>query len=154
MLTLTIRPAYRKYDIEASVLRAAEYSLQAEQKPGEVSILITGDKEIHSYNLEYRQKDSPTDVLSFENGEVNPESGNMYWGDLIISYQTAARQAKAEGHSVADELSLLAVHGLLHLLGYDHQDNRSRKKMWARQAAILADMGIQMEAFPNLEELA
>lgn len=154
MITLTIKPAYRKHNLDAVLLQAANHCMEYEKKPGEIGILITGDKEIHSYNQEYRGVDSSTDVLSFENGEINPETGNIYWGDIIISCQTALRQSKDEGHSLTDEISLLVVHGMLHLFGYDHQDIKSRKTMWTHQAAILAAMGISMDGFPNLEKLA
>lgn len=154
MITLTIKPAYRKHNIEAVIHQAVIQCLEYENKPGDLGILITGDTEIHSYNQQYRCVDSPTDVLSFANGEINPETGNIYWGDIIISCQTALRQSKDEGHSLSDEISLLVVHGTLHLLGYDHQDIKSRKTMWAHQAAILTKMGILMDNFPNLEKLS
>jgi len=153
MITITIKRAYRRHNLDAVILKAANSCLEYESKSGEVGILVTDDKEIQAYNLEYRGVDSPTDVLSFEIGEINPDTGNMYWGDIILSCQTALFQSKEEGHSLSDEISLLVVHGMLHLFGYDHQDINSRKTMWTHQSDILTKMGITMDTFPNLEKL-
>ncbi len=153
MISITIKPAYRKHNLDEVILHSATICLENEGKPGDVGILVTGDKEIRSYNLNYRGIDAPTDVLSFENGEVNPETGNIYWGDIIISCQTALRQSDEENHALTEEISLLVVHGILHLLGYDHQDNEGRETMWTRQADILSSMGISIDSFPNLEKL-
>ena len=84
-------------------------------QPVTLSLLITDDETIHSLNKQYRQQDKPTDVLSFPSDEAG------YLGDVVISSGVAVRQAHAAGHSVAVELRVLALHGLLHLLGYDHE---------------------------------
>jgi len=125
--------------------QAIEATLQAEgQVSGEVTVVITGDAEIQALNRDYGEEDAPTDVLSFaaREGEpfVLPEEANAYLGDVIISYPTAAMQAAQQGHAVQDELRLLAVHGCLHLLGYDHAEDAEQARMWARQQAILAQL--------------
>ncbi len=85
----------------------------------EVSVMITGDREIRELNRYYRGKDNPTDVLSFPMGD---EVGGTYMlGDIVISYDTAIRQAEEAGISLHDEFTRLLVHGLVHLLGYDHE---------------------------------
>ncbi len=80
-------------------------------------------------------------MLSFPSDEVDPELEAPYLGDIIISVQLAARQAEAEGHSFEDEMCLLAVHGVLHLLGYDHDDRDGKERMWTAQAEILTGLG-------------
>ncbi|MGH9203450.1 MAG: rRNA maturation RNase YbeY, partial [Vicinamibacterales bacterium] len=88
---------------------------------GSVGIAIVTDRRMQRLNLQFRQKNAVTDVLSFPNfAEAGlPPAG--FWGDIAIAAGVAARQARAEGHSLAVQLRVLALHGLLHLLGYDHE---------------------------------
>lgn len=115
----------------------------------EVSLMFTDDETIHEMNLEYRGIDRPTDVLSFalEEGEEEiyggPEENLL--GDIIISVETAVRQAEEYGHSVEREMAFLALHGMLHLLGYDHMEEEERQEMRAQEEAILASLGITRE---------
>lgn len=116
----------------------------------EVSLMFTDDETIHEMNREYRGIDRPTDVLSFalEEGEEEeiyggPEENLL--GDIIISVETATRQAEEYGHSVEREMAFLALHGMLHLLGYDHMEEEERKEMRAQEEAILASLGITRE---------
>lgn len=95
-------------------LRACE---DAGASPGSFTVRLTGDPEIAALNASYRGREGATDVLSFE-GEQTPEGRHL--GDVVISVPTAARQGQAEGHGLACELRVLALHGLLHCLGYDH----------------------------------
>ena len=104
---------------------------------------------LRQLNLEYRGIDAPTDVLSFSAQEDLDEPGaafvtapeaEAYLGDIIISFPMAASQAETAGHSVANELCLLAVHGVLHLLGYDHATAEEEAAMWAVQDAVLAGL--------------
>jgi probable rRNA maturation factor len=111
----------------------------------ELSLRLTGDREIKILNEQYRQKDRPTDVLAFAALETKiplPTDGDylsepLYLGDIVISLDTAARQARAEAHSPLGELAWLAAHGLLHLLGWDHPDEQSLEKMLAEQTKLL-----------------
>ncbi|MEW6661584.1 MAG: rRNA maturation RNase YbeY [Bacillota bacterium] len=126
------------------VLRLARVSLEAE-----VSLVLVDDQEIQRLNLEYRGVDAPTDVLSFamqETGEEEPEilgvEPGLLLGDVIISLETAARQAEEYGHSLEREIGFLAVHGILHLLGYDHQDPEETKVMRQAEETVLADLGL------------
>ena len=105
----------------------------------EVGVLVTDDDGIRKLSREYRGIDAPTDVLAFAmrdgvDADLNPEM----LGDVVISTETAQRQADERGHAVEDEMGLLAVHATLHLLGYDHDDDSAGDLMEARQTAILA----------------
>jgi probable rRNA maturation factor len=115
----------------------------------EVTLVITGDKQIQELNLEYLGIDAPTDVLSFPSDEIDPDSGFRYIGDIILSYPRAAEQANASGHVVTAELELLIVHAILHLLGYDHADPVGKAKMWSSQASILTQLGTPIKIFPE-----
>jgi probable rRNA maturation factor len=103
----------------------------------ETTLVLTGDAQIRQLNRDFLGIDSPTDVLAFPGGETDPDSGSLYLGDVVISYQRAKIQAAAAQHSIGDELRLLVVHGLLHLLGYDHADEESKTAMWDLQNVIL-----------------
>lgn len=122
--------------------------------PCEVDVLVTSDEEIHALNRETRQIDKATDVLSFpafdlRPGELpgpedaDPGTGLVPLGDMMISMEHAAAQAKEYGHSNRRELAYLVVHSVLHLLGYDHMDEGPEKaQMREREEAILAELGI------------
>jgi probable rRNA maturation factor len=91
---------------------------------GTLTLVVTSDRRIRALNRAWRGLDKATDVLSFPAGDGPGPARHL--GDLVISRQTAARQARAEGHSLATELRVLALHGLLHLLGYDHERDSGR----------------------------
>ncbi len=116
----------------------------------ELSLRLTDDNEIQALNAQYRQKKQPTDVLAFAALEVNcpaPTEGMtafepLYWGDIIISVETARRQAQQNDHSLTVELAWLAAHGLLHLLGWDHPDEDSLQAMLSQQETLLNLVGL------------
>ncbi len=122
--------------------------------PCEVDVLLTGDDGIHAINREMRQVDRPTDVLSFPEFDLTPGelpgpedadlgTGLVPLGDMVISMERVAAQAREYGHSNRRELSYLVVHSVLHLLGYDHLDEGPQKaQMRAREEAILGELGI------------
>ena len=124
--------------------------------PCEVDVLFTDDEGIHAINKEQRDVDRPTDVLSFpmfnltpgtpptlDDVEVDPGTGLVPLGDMVISMEHVAAQAKEYGHPKRRELAYLVVHSVLHLLGYDHLDEGPQKRqMRAREEAILAELGI------------
>ncbi len=119
----------------------------------ELSLRLTGDEEMQSLNLQYRQQNKPTDVLAFAALEVDiPQleklqvSIPVYLGDLVISVDTANRQAKQQGHPLKTELAWLAAHGFLHLLGWDHPDEDSLQQMLNKQVDLLQGVGITIEA--------
>ena len=104
----------------------------------EVSVLLTNDSAIQSLNRQYRNIDTPTDVLAFAMREDGDESMNSHLlGDVIISVPTAQRQAHAHNHSLDVEVANLTVHGVLHLLGYDHQISADATIMFEKQEAVL-----------------
>jgi probable rRNA maturation factor len=106
---------------------------------GELTVALVTDARIRALNRKYRRKDKTTDVLSFPTSPAGPETGR-YIGDIVIASGAARRQAKAAGHSVQTELRVLALHGLLHLLGYDHHHRRDNGRM-ARLEARLRRVG-------------
>jgi probable rRNA maturation factor len=114
----------------------------------QVSVLFTGDDFIASLNKRYRDEDGSTDVLAFpmsdDEDDIEPEESPMPYmlGDIVISLDTAARQAESQGRPLRQELALLLVHGTLHLLGYDHDDPQEEAIMWAKQDAILKVLNI------------
>ncbi len=107
-----------------------------------LTVLLTDDEYVRQLNRQYRGEDAATDVLSFPAGEAMPGGDAAYLGDIAIAVPTAERQAAAKGHTPLAELQLLAIHGALHLLGYDHLDAAQKAAMWAAQAAILAKLGL------------
>lgn len=116
----------------------------------EVSVTFVSNEKIQEINREYRDKDQPTDVISFameELGEGEMELSGLdmprVLGDIIISVQRAEEQAAEYGHSFHRELGFLAVHGFLHLLGYDHMTEAEEKIMFARQKDILDEYGLE-----------
>ena len=111
----------------------------------ELSLVLTNDAKIQQLNSTYRHQERSTDVLAFAALET-PLPGSediyqqmpLYLGDIVISVETAVRQANEQGHAVKQELTWLATHGLLHLLGWDHPDAVSLEAMLAKQTALLA----------------
>lgn len=121
--------------------QAAEQTLAYAAASGDLSLVLTGDEQIQALNRQFLDTDAPTDVLAFPAGEVDPDSGALYLGDVILSYPRLTAQAEAAGHSPLDEALLLVVHGVLHLLGHDHAEPEEKAAMWAAQAAVLQQIG-------------
>ena len=120
----------------------------------EISLRLTTDADIHELNAQYRQVDRPTDVLAFATlDDPLPGLAEMrsqmpvYLGDIVISVETAQRQATS--HSLKDELAILATHGLLHLLGWDHPDDDTLWDMLNQQQVLLATVGITAALLPD-----
>ena len=117
--------------------------------PVEVSLVITDAKKVRQLNKEYRSKDESTDVLAFammdskdeEKSFVTPPDGVLHLGEVVISYPQAVRQARELGHSVEQEMACLIVHGILHLLGYDHELPDEEEKMRAKEREVMAKIG-------------
>lgn len=135
--------------VSASRLQLAiETVLAQEHAAGDVTLLIADDPTIADLNRRFLGQDGPTDVLSFpaqEDGPsafVLPPELDPYLGDIIIALPYTQRQAQELGRDLGDEMDLLAVHGALHLLGYDHAEPGDEAAMWARQEAILRDLRI------------
>ncbi len=131
----------------AALEQAARTVLRQQEVPPEsdLSLILTDDEQLHHLNRQFRQVDAPTDVLSFPAHEIDPESGRLYLGDVIISVPRAQAQAQQGGHAVQDELLLLVVHGVLHLLGHDHAAAEEKDRMWAAQRAALQALGCPLD---------
>lgn len=110
--------------------------------PYALSLVVTSSKQIQELNKTYRQQDKPTDVLSFSSEEIDPETNSRYWGDVMIAFPIAEKQAIEADHSVMEEILLLTVHGCLHLLGHDHYDDSDKTRMWQAQNEILDSLGV------------
>ena len=141
----------------ALVKKAAAAALRAEgvDEPCEIGVTLTNDEGIHAINLEMRGVDRPTDVLSFPEFELtpgelpgaedaDPGTGYVPLGDMVISLERVKAQAKEYGHANRRELAYLAVHSVLHLLGYDHLDEGPMKaQMREREEAIMSVLGLE-----------
>ena len=129
---------------EHLLVGAANVALEHESQSldSELSIILTNDTRLHELNLNYLGVDSPTDVLSFPASETDPETGARYIGDILISIPRAQAQASAADHPLEAEVQLLVVHGVLHLLGYDHGEAQDKARMWKAQAEILERLGL------------
>jgi len=113
--------------------------------PIEVSIVLSDDDFIRSLNREFRGRDEPTDVLSFSNEEPNlPDRDErpVLLGDVVVAFQTASRDASADGLGLAGHLSHLVVHGMLHLFGFDHEIETDAARMERQEMAVLATLGV------------
>ncbi|MCY9513539.1 rRNA maturation RNase YbeY [Paenibacillus apiarius] len=150
------------YPIATSLIELLERILQEAAQmedvtEGEVALTFVDDEQIHELNREYRGIDRPTDVLSFALHESTDEELDILYevedegelesmsdllGDIIISTERARAQADDYGHSLEREIGFLFVHGFLHLLGYDHQDEASERVMMDKQEAVLARIGL------------
>lgn len=122
--------------VAVEVLRQEEVAEETE-----LSLIVTDDEAVRKLNRRFRGVDAPTDVLAFgaevEEQFVSAPESPPYLGDVVISYQRALAQAAELGHAVAEELALLVVHGVLHLLDYDHREEAAAQKMREREERIL-----------------
>ena len=127
----------------APFVQAAEQALLALGLSNvELSILLCDDAFIHPLNRDYRGKDKPTDVLSFAMREEGDPQDPVL-GDVIISIERAKEQSEERGHSIGVELALLLVHGILHLLGYDHEEDDEAEEMEAKEKEILSKLDVE-----------
>ena len=152
MAKIHVRAGAWRQQIDVRRLReAAAKTLAHENVQGnpELTIAITDDEAIRTLNRNHRGVDAPTDVLSFVETEtvapfVAAPGEPIYLGDVVISFPRAEAQAQAGRHPVASELTLLVIHGVLHLVGHDHAKARAKRTMWTAQADILHELGVQI----------
>lgn len=146
------------YPVSAEWLEHAAVRALAEEGAeygSTLTLVITDDETVADLNARFRGVEAPTDVLSFP--ADNPPlpavmtGEGTYLGDLVIAYPYAQQQAESEGHRPADSFALLVVHGVLHLLGYDHDTQEARRLMWAKQERVLRALGISPSIVPGLE---
>lgn len=133
--------------------RAAQETIKQSGAPpeAELSIVITSDRHLQALNRQHLGIDAPTDVLSFPAEETDPDTGETYLGDILVSLPRAQAQAESGGHALQDELQLLVVHGVLHLLGHDHAAEEEQRRMWQAQDTVLEAIGCQIRA-PGQEQ--
>lgn len=155
MIHIQIADAYREHVLEEPLRRAAQACLDdAGNTDSELTLVISDDETVHTLNRTYRGVDAPTDVLAF--GGTAPDfvmapDSTAYLGDVVISYPRAVEQAIGR-HTPAEELMLLVVHGVLHLLGYDHMTPQDKEVMWAKQSTILDRLGLAHVQPNEMEE--
>lgn len=140
--------------LQQLLIRCIQEAAAREEVDGEVVVTLVNNERIHQLNRDYRGVDRPTDVLSFAMNEAGEDEMDIYidesefddypnmLGDIIISLPKAQEQAEEYGHSLERELGFLAVHGFLHLLGYDHGTEEEEKEMFSRQDEVLAKIGL------------
>lgn len=149
-IEIRVKAKFSSRVVRARVARLARKTLRAENARAALTIYITDDAEMRALNRAFHATDAPTDVLAFParaargrrretsfDRHTSPLAPRNYLGDIIISYDRARTQAREVGWRIADEVDLLAVHGILHLLGYDDITPRQRARMWKRQEEIL-----------------
>jgi probable rRNA maturation factor len=150
-INIDIKPPYRNRLAKKWLRQVVDtvLSTQKVNRPVELSLIITGDEEVHRLNRDYRGIDVTTDVISFALSEnvadtefVTPPDRISRLGEVIISYPQAIRQARENKQTIKAELAWLVVHGLLHLLGYDHQDDESEAVMRKREDKILKEIDL------------
>ena len=132
----------KKYTVAARMGSLA--ALTHEGAEGDICIELTDDETIHAYNRDFRGVDRPTDVLSFPVSEGEELIGvpDGHLGDIMISVKTAERQALELGHSAEREIAFLAIHGTLHVLGYDHMQPSDEEIMTAKQREIISKLSL------------
>ena len=123
-------------DAETVAARAAEAALGTVS--GDVVVLLSDDAAVRALNARFRDKDRPTNVLSFP----APENAFPHLGDIVLAHGVCAEEARTQGKTLADHLSHLVVHGVLHLLGRDHEDDAEAEEMEAEEREILAQIGV------------
>ncbi|WP_292021640.1 MULTISPECIES: rRNA maturation RNase YbeY [unclassified Brevundimonas] len=123
-------------EAETVVSRAAQAALGTVE--GDVVVLLTDDEAVRDLNARFRDKDKATNVLSFP----APQSAAPHLGDVVLAYGVCAAEAEAQGKTLSDHLSHLVVHGVLHLLGRDHEDDAEAEEMEAEEREILAGIGV------------
>jgi probable rRNA maturation factor len=133
---------------EAAIAESAFPQLADSERPVEISVTLTGDEQVRALNAEWRGKDKPTNVLSFPMADerdltrANVDGPELLLGDIILAHGVCEAEAAEKGVSVEQHATHLLVHGTLHLLGYDHHEDREAADMEAREVRALARLGI------------
>ncbi len=163
-MIINLENAQDKIVLENSVLKRLQEGLNSVARlndlseEAEVDVTIVDDEEIHTLNREYRGMDKPTDVLSFALDEDMDDSDEPelvggpeehLFGDIIISAETALRQAEEYGHGLEREMTYLAVHGMFHLLGYDHMTEEEKMVMRVKEEEALRAINLSEEYFDH-----
>jgi probable rRNA maturation factor len=138
-----IESSFHPQPVKVDLIEGAALAVLAHQSTdGDITIVLTDDAQLHQLNRDFLGVDAVTDVLSFPAAETDPETCKPYLGDVLVSVPCARGQAQSAGHPLEAELQLLVVHGVLHLLGYDHAEHEDKVLMWAAQSQILETIGL------------
>lgn len=152
MISVNVAPEFKDLVCTSSIKKAGQAALifkSDTQQTVDLTIAIVDDKTIQELNNKYRSQDTTTDVLSFALSEPVPENDNIYLGDIVISYESAQDHANSSHHTAEEELQLLVIHGILHLLGYDHETNEDKQAMWRVKAEIIISLGLSHNLLPD-----
>ena len=123
--------------------------LNIDQNNTDLTIVLGDDGLLTELNSRFRGIDTPTDVLSFPADEIDPETGHKYIGDVIVSLERVNEQSVSAGHPIESELKLLIIHGILHLLGHDHQNEDDKNEMWRLQNMLLLAHNVNLKKHPD-----
>ena len=131
---------FRKWRLKSFCRRIIQ-SAWKEKESAEVSLVLADDDFVHVLNRDYRGKDCPTNVLSFENADKPPKGQTWLAGDIVVAYQTVAREAAAQGKTFEAHLAHLLIHGTLHLQGYDHLTEKQARVMETTETELMHSLG-------------
>jgi probable rRNA maturation factor len=127
-------------EVEAVVERAARAALGKVE--GGLVVLLTDDEAVQVLNRQFRDKDKPTNVLSFPGGDMPMPGAPVHLGDIVLAYGVCRDEAEAQGKTLANHLTHLVIHGVLHVLGRDHEDDDEAEAMEAEERTLLASLGV------------
>lgn len=127
-------------DVQAIVDKAAETALGDVE--GDLVILLTDNDAVQALNAEFRAKDKPTNVLSFPGGDMVMPGAPVHLGDIVLAFGVCRDEAEAQGKSLVNHLTHLVIHGVLHVLGRDHEDDDEAEAMEAEERSLLARLGV------------
>lgn len=146
MITINVDEEFESQVSRPKLERAASVTLDAcLEEDAVLTVVVTGNEKIRTLNKKHRGVDKPTDVLSFPADYMDPDLGLKYLGDVLISYPAARAQSEDEVHGVGEELQLLVVHGVLHLLGYDHLSGPEKEEMASLQTDIMVKLDLDLD---------
>lgn len=128
---------------------ASTLSVTNQNKNVSININFVNEQEIVNINNQFRGYPEPTDVLSFEAGVTDPETGKTILGDIIICLPFVEKQSALLENDLNNEIKLMVIHGMLHLLGFDHDDEKSKSLMWDKQNKILESLKIHLNKIPE-----
>lgn len=148
MVTLLVDQPYAEQIDQKALEHAAQTTLleQAKSADTDLTIVITSNEKVQELNRDFLGIDAQTDVLSFFAGYIDPDTERPYLGDIVIAFPQAENQAQATGHLLEEEFQLLVVHGVLHLLGFDHDNSQVKEQMWATQDKILKQLNVALQS--------
>lgn len=147
MIEIQIADEYLSKGYDIRLTNAAQKALKKiiPDEDWNLTIVLTDNQELQKLNKQYLDIDAPTDVLAFPGDQSGLSNEDVYYGDIIISHPRAFAQANDSGHTVEQELELLVVHAVLHLLGFDHSEEKAKEEMWTVQQKILKNLGNNLQ---------